>query len=158
METCPFVVLLSKCRHAHCIKCIRRWCFYGAEVQPMEQGDPRITVPEPTCPMCKERFSFTPQRLQPGVDTVQFAILQVDEALRKTQSLPCPKCERKVPVIRLFAHVLDCVPVPCPACTQDFIDWDSHLRQQCPKVPVACCGARGTFAQMQEHKRVNACA
>jgi hypothetical protein len=27
------------------------------------------------------------------------------------------------------------------------------VREQCKKVPVMCCGATGTFAEMQAHKR-----
>jgi hypothetical protein len=132
MEPHDFAVVLNECRHEFCVRCIRQWSLFGAAVMRTPDG-PCVLAPQPACPLCKQAFSFTRPLLRNGIeDRVQFATLRTAKA---PAALPCPHCKRQVAIIRYFAHILDCVPVPCPACSEPFVSWEAHV-QRCDKLPA----------------------
>jgi hypothetical protein len=100
-----------------------------------------------TCPKCKKTCKST------AIDKIRCPSCRKHFTLEREFTLACPECQQQVAINSLVAHAMQCIKVPCPACEQPFADFGAHVRTECTKVPVMCCGATGTFAEMQAHKR-----
>jgi len=145
-ENVSVPVKLTFCEHTFCLPCLRRWCFYGAKVIPHPVDGVILSVPEPTCPLCKLKFSYSIRDEPFPSKCANIAVI-----MTKSQSVECPGCDKKIKTNKLFEHISSCVTTPCPACEQQFAEWSPHLLQECTKVPVPCCSFTGNFEATKRH-------
>jgi hypothetical protein len=124
-------------------------CFAEREIQTaaLDVFEPRKISKQIVCGRCKHEFETK--------DLVKTKCPQCRRGVKIERMLQvaCPGCQQPVQTNTLFDHAMTCVKVTCPACQEEYADFDEHVRTSCGQVPVTCCGARGTFAQTQEHVR-----
>lgn len=138
--TCP------ACRQQYHFKL----CFADRKVQSGALLLPRsqtLLMRTVTCPKCKRSFQSN------EIERVQCTHCHARFKHERTWTATCPECQIPVKYSCLFDHAMQCVKVPCPACEKPFADFATHVRRECTRVPVMCCGATGTFEEMQAHKR-----
>lgn len=182
-EPVPALVVLSSCRHAFCIPCLRQWSVSGAHVIPDDGLGARLSTRDPTCPLCREPFHFSICFAEREIQTAALDVYEPrkmnrqatcsrckrefvtrelkpkcpgcrrDVQVDRRLDVECPGCQQRVETSKLFDHAMACVKVPCPACQQQYADFATHVQEECPSVPVTCCAFTGTFARTQEHVR-----